>query len=327
MTRTGFAFEIDTFDILMPNVKPTKPETYLCTPVRVDPTQEYYIVGFEPNATMDVAHHMLLYGCTTPGQSEEIWNCGEMAASRMSSLKNASPCAKGSQVIYAWARDAPILNLPEGVAFKVGGNTQVQYLVLQVHYADVTSFQEGGKTDDSGVILHYTETPQPKAAGVFLLGTNGYIMPKSTEYMETACTINEPVILHPFAYRTHTHSLGRVVSGYRVRKGRNGKDSWTLIGKKNPMRPQMFYPVENEMTIIKGDTLAARCTMVSDRSRVTMIGSTNEDEMCNFYIMYWMDGVESLNQKYCFTMGPPFYYWGRGSPYMNNIPDKEASSI
>jgi peptidylglycine monooxygenase len=104
------------------------------------------LVGFEPNATMDVAHHMLLYGCTSPGSSEEVWNCGEMAAARSPGLKSASPCAKGSQVIYAWARDAPALDLPEGVAFKVGGGTQVQYLVLQVHYADVTSFVEGQLT-------------------------------------------------------------------------------------------------------------------------------------------------------------------------------------
>ena len=52
---------------------------------------------------------------------------------------------------------------------------------------------------------------QPKAAGVFLLGTNGFISPQSTEYMESACTINEPVILHPFAFRTHTHSLGKIL--------------------------------------------------------------------------------------------------------------------
>ena len=81
------------------------------------------------------------------------------------------------------------------------------------------------------------------------------------------------------------------------------------------MLPQMFYPAMNNMTITKGDTLAARCTMVSDRSRITSIGyeklktklinpkkdsrnqvnqlivncffyrSTNDDEMCNFYMM------------------------------------------
>jgi len=320
------AFERESFPIFMPEVTPQKPETYLCTPVRVDPTKRHYVVGFEPNATMDVAHHILMYGCTVPGRNEEVWNCGEMAAARQPGLKSASPCAKGSQVIYAWARDAPALDLPEGVAFEVGGDTAIQYIVLQVHYADVSSFA-GGNTDSSGVILHYTDTPQPKAAGVFLLGTNGWVPPLMTEYMEAACAINEDKVIHPFAFRTHTHTLGRVVSGYRVRRDHKGVDQWTLIGRKNPMKPQMFYPVANNMTIRRGDVLAARCTMVSNRKRITRIGPTNEDEMCNYYIMYWMDGPSPLHQKYCFTMGPPFYYWSRGRPWLNNIPDKEASSL
>jgi hypothetical protein len=47
------------------------------------------------------------------------------------------------------------------------------------------------------------------------------------------------------------------------------KNNWKLIGKKNPQLPQMFYPVDNGMTIRKGDTVAARCTMVNNRDRYT----------------------------------------------------------
>ena len=49
---------------------------------------------------------------------------------------------------------------------------------------------------------------QPKAAGVMLLGTGGFIFPKTTQYMETACDIEEDKVIHPFAFRTHTHALG-----------------------------------------------------------------------------------------------------------------------
>lgn len=48
----------------------------------------------------------------------------------------------------------------------------------------------------------------PRQAGVFLLGTSGVIPPNKIEHMETACTINEDKVIHPFAFRTHTHSLG-----------------------------------------------------------------------------------------------------------------------
>ncbi|XP_020290895.1 peptidylglycine alpha-hydroxylating monooxygenase [Pseudomyrmex gracilis] len=305
------------YALLMPNVRPNRPELYLCTPVRVDFTQSYYITGFEPNATMATAHHILVYGCIKPGSSKPVWDCGEMTSSL--SRDTASPCSKGSQIIYAWARDAPKLDLPNGVGFQVGGDSPIQYIVLQVHYAHIDRFKDGS-TDDSGVFLHYTTRRLNKLAGVILLGTGGFIPPRQTEHMETACLIKENKTIHPFAYRTHTHSLGKVVSGYVVKPNYE----WIEIGKRDPLTPQMFYPITNKVPITFGDRLAARCTMESTRNRPTYIGSTNEDEMCNLYVMYYVENDTPLTQKYCFTSGPPLYYWNQE---LVNIPDEEASSL
>lgn len=63
-----------------------------------------------------------------------------------------------SQIIYAWARDAPKLELPDGVGFKVGSSSPIKYIVLQVHYAHIEKFKDGS-TDDSGIFLHYTKQP------------------------------------------------------------------------------------------------------------------------------------------------------------------------
>jgi len=38
------------------------------------------------------------------------------------------------KIVYAWALDAPEKELPEGVGLRVGGDTDIQYLVLQLHY-------------------------------------------------------------------------------------------------------------------------------------------------------------------------------------------------
>merc|ERR1719391_811990 len=65
------------------------------------------------------------------------------------------------------------------------------------------------------------------------------------------------------------------------------------------------------MTLTGGDTIAARCTMVSYRDRMTWVGATAEDEMCNFYLMYWVDGQEKLNNERCVSVGPPVYSWDR----------------
>ncbi len=141
---------------------------------------------------------------------------------------------------------------------RVGGHSDIDFLVLQVHYASIDNIPADG--DDSGVILEFTQEEQPKVAGVLLLGTGGMASPHTTTFFETACEIEDPRDIHPFAFRVHTHSLGKVVSGYKV----HNRSNWELIGKRDPQKPQMFYPVnDSSMTITKGDVLAARCTMVS----------------------------------------------------------------
>ncbi|XP_076348405.1 peptidylglycine alpha-hydroxylating monooxygenase-like [Tachypleus tridentatus] len=170
------------FPMHMPDVQPTQKETYLCTAFKMPAQEHQYIVEFEPNATMHTAHHILIYGCSTPGfwatdDPRAVWDCGEMAGG-VSEYRRAPTCASGSQVIYAWARDAPKLTLPEGVGFKVGGSdTGIEYLVLQVHYANVDKFINGA-TDDSGVILSMlpgTTNKVNKRAAILLLGTGGII--------------------------------------------------------------------------------------------------------------------------------------------------------
>jgi len=317
------------FPLLMPKVTPSLAETYLCTPIRMDTEDTYYIVGFKPNATKMTAHHILIYGCEEPGDVSPTWNCGEMAVQEPG-LGSHPVCAKGAQVIYAWAMDAPALQLPEGVGFRVGGNTNIKYLVLQVHYASTDNIDPSG--DDSGVFLQYTEQEQPKTAGILLMGTGGSAPPHSTTYFETACQITDPRTIHPFAFRTHTHSLGKVVSGWKV-QNMIEFDSWKLIGKKDPQKPQMFYPVADpSLSLTKGDTVAARCTMVNDRDRTTHVGTTKQDEMCNFYIMYWVKGKAPMDLTTCFSRGPPTWSWGGWAGLhlgagLTNIPDIEASTL
>lgn len=184
-------------------------------------------------------------------------------------------------------------------------------------------------TDNSGITLSLLpgDTKEvTKRAGVLLLGTGGYIPSRREEHMETSCKIEQKVELHPFAFRTHTHKLGKVVSGWRINKD----DKWTLIGKHDPQKPQMFYPVDDKDLIIKeGETVAARCTMVNPHYNPVYIGATTDDEMCNFYMMYYVEGDRILENKYCFSSGPPYYYWARDSKIYDvpNEVDKAASEL
>jgi len=301
----------------MPDAIAKHVDDYLCTSYKMDEDKPTYITAFNPSASSEDAHHMLLYGCTEPGSDEKIWNCGEMASSSDSSAQNygtGPTCKSGSAIIYAWALDADKTELPKDVAFKVGGSTSIKYLVLQVHYANIDKFT-AGKTDRSGLILTTSPTPLPKTAGVMLLEAEGAMAPRSLEIFQVACEIDQDIVMHPFAFRTHAHKLGLVNSGYRVR-GEDDDQEWTEIGRRSPQLPQMFYPTKNDVTIKQGDYVAAACTMFNSRSHIVRIGSTGEDEMCNFYMMYWVEGDELLHDSVCASPGPPQYYF-RHNPYLN----------
>lgn len=43
-------------------------------------------------------------------------------------------------ILYAWAKDAPTLMLPDGVGFNIGPGSKIGYIVLQMHYGNVSTF-------------------------------------------------------------------------------------------------------------------------------------------------------------------------------------------
>uniref|UniRef100_A0A8C8JLT6 Peptidylglycine alpha-amidating monooxygenase n=1 Tax=Oncorhynchus tshawytscha TaxID=74940 RepID=A0A8C8JLT6_ONCTS len=214
-------------------------------------------MDFEPHASMDTAHHMLLYGCRTP-------------------VSTTNYCVKGTcedeaSIMYAWARNAPPTRLPPDVGFKVGGKSRITYFVLQIHYGDVHS------------------------SGLFICV---FLIPSTVTNADVACTYNSYPI-YPFAFRTHTHKLGQVVSGYRIRDGK-----WTLIGRQTPQLPQAFYPATKGINVKYGDTLAARCVFTGEgRTTKTYIGGTSDDEMCNFYMMYYMESRHAAPFQECMEDG------------------------
>jgi hypothetical protein len=38
--------------------------------------------------------------------------------------------------------------------------------------------------------------------------------------------------------------------------------------------------------------------------------------MCNFYMMYWVDGDKLLEDDVCTSPGPPNYYFGKDQVYL-----------
>ncbi|XP_035425953.1 peptidyl-glycine alpha-amidating monooxygenase isoform X3 [Cygnus atratus] len=289
-------------DIRMPGVTPKQSDTYLCMSVSLPVDDEAYVVDFKPHASMDTVHHMLLFGCNEPSSAENYWDCDE------------GTCKDKSNILYAWARNAPPTRLPKGVGFRVGGETGGKFFVLQVHYGDISAFRDKHK-DCSGVTLHLTHQKQPLIAGMYLMMSVSTVIPPGEKVVDAdiACHYKR-FPMHLFAYRVHTHRLGKVVSGYRVRNGQ-----WTLIGRQSPQLPQAFYPVEHPVDVSYDDILAARCVFSGEgRTTETHIGGTANDEMCNFYIMYYMEAKHAVSYMTCTQNANPEMF--RNIPQEANIP-------
>ncbi|XP_075597069.1 peptidyl-glycine alpha-amidating monooxygenase isoform X8 [Balearica regulorum gibbericeps] len=289
-------------DIRMPGVTPKQSDTYLCMSVPLPVDDEAYVVDFKPHASMDTVHHMLLFACNEPSSTENYWDCDE------------GTCKDKSNILYAWARNAPPTRLPKGVGFRVGGETGGRFFVLQVHYGDISAFRDKHK-DCSGVTLHMTHQKQPLIAGMYLMMSVNTVIPPGEKVVDAdiACHYKR-FPMHLFAYRVHTHKLGKVVSGYRVRNGQ-----WTLIGRQSPQLPQAFYPVEHPVDISYDDILAARCVFSGEgRTTETHIGGTANDEMCNFYIMYYMEAKYAVSYMTCTQNANPDMF--RNIPPEANIP-------
>lgn len=276
-------------------------------------------VGFQPNASATKVHHILIYGCSLPGKflrdtPNYVWACGEMnndsgaqQGAEPSPYEQSSVCGAGARqtILFGWALDAPAIELPPKVGFRIGGNSGISYLVLQVHYGNTQVFRtDPSITDNSGIHLHTVYGPDhgiTRMAGIYLLLSYGFV-PRGHSKHVMECLMSEEKVIHPFRFRTHTHKLGTKVAAYRKPVGNSMQ--MLLIGEHDPQQPQMFYPVEDaSMTIQQGDRVYAYCDYNNTRDHTVFIGATGNDEMCNFYMMYWTEG-ELLSQQDCAQYNP-----------------------
>ena len=204
--------------------RPSHVNQYLCTALNIADKSTKYITGFETVANATTAHHVNLLGCKTPAKDTAVFNCP-----RLKICGSDSPT-----LLYGWssihpdgsAKDDSKVVLPKDVGLPVSGSdTNIDWLVVQIHYKNIDSIPDVG--DNAGVLVQYTDIPQPKTAGMLRTMSNGNYPAMTTTYSEAACPLTEDLVIHPFRYDVHTHGLGTVVSGWKV----TSNMSWTLIGK------------------------------------------------------------------------------------------------
>ncbi len=153
----------DYLDVLMPGAVTTGPDVYLCTAVPVNRARTF-VTGFVPVASMNTAHHIILSSCSVPGveandlDSRPLWHCGHGVPEGQEDdalYPRGKVCQAAHRIVYAWARDADELTLPDNTGFEVGEDTEAKFIVLQVHYKN-----EMKSPDYSGVKFRVTDQVQ-----------------------------------------------------------------------------------------------------------------------------------------------------------------------
>ncbi len=62
------------------------------------------------------------------------------------------------------------------------------------------------------------------------------------------------------------------------------------------------------------------------RSEGVSVGPAADDEMCNFYLMYWVRGDRLPRRQFCWSAGPPLYTLADGVGFgagLVNVPEQE----
>ncbi len=175
-------------------------------------------------------------------------------------------CNGPSSIMYAWARDAPPTTLPADVGFELDEEKD-GFIVMQVHYKHKLP-----EKDMTGVRLMYTDAEPKNKAGIMLLLRGAFTIKPGIRnvHSDMNCKMRDEITM--FAFRTHAHSLGAVITGYSVRDG-----EFTEIARGDPQRPQTFYPMKTFHRTKKGDVIVARCTFDSTRTnKTTHIGEYKE---------------------------------------------------
>eukprot|EP00884_Botryococcus_braunii_P000484 jgi/Botrbrau1/10436/Bobra.0133s0043.1 len=282
--------EFHKVDALMPDYSVDHEEAYLCTAVPL-PDKPLKLVGIEPLSTQEVVHHMLLFGCEGIPSDAPVWDC-----------RGHSVCSNhDSHVLYGWAKNAAPMHVPKGVGFRVGPGSGTKVLVLQVHYT-----HKRPEGDRSGVRLKLTDAHLPFAAGMMMYAKYFELPPgKPSHIVPNKCCYHGFEPAHGFAFRVHTHALGRSVYLDRLAEG----GGMERLAEHSPQLPQGFTPLSG-VTFWPGDRLQQACDYnTTEMDHVVRAGSTHSDEMCNLYMMMWAEMPVYFN---CYDGPVSFQRYGPG---------------
>ncbi|CAF1944661.1 unnamed protein product [Rotaria magnacalcarata] len=288
---------LDYFDFQLHNYSvPPNETTYHCTVYKIParfPKRRHAVAHktiIDP-ANIDIVHHMLMYECNPSA----VFDDKSLPSGICDDLGEALiPCS--SNIATGWAVGGDYINeFPEVAGYPVGGDFEIKYYVIQMHYNNL--HQMSNRTDSSGMRFYLGNQLRQYDIGYLTLGQDSdataiAIPPHDDRlvidsYCPALVTQNiPPTGITVVAAFPHTHLQGRTV--------------WTKIVRNNKAVQYLFnadaytfnYQFQNRLpqpiTLYPGDELATRCIYsTTNKSDVTLGGEATRNEMCLHMFTYY----------------------------------------
>lgn len=286
--------DVQTLDVVAPNVIiPNQETTYWCFIHRLPKNMpKNHIVMYESVITPGneaIVHHMEVFEC-----SPDVREVPDYSGSCDDKMKpgKLNQCR---HVLAAWAMGAEAFYYPPDVGLPMGGPGSSRFLRLEVHYHNPLIIS--GRSDSSGIRLHYTTSLRSSDAGIMELGlvyTPIMAVPPKQQtfslsgFCTSKCTQTalSPKGIHIFASQLHTHLAGR---GVRTVLVRGGKELEIVQEDQHfSTHYQTIRVLRKIVNVLPGDVLITKCTYnTEDRSQPTVGGFGIMEEMCVNYIHYY----------------------------------------
>ncbi|KAL5500620.1 hypothetical protein EMCRGX_G012211 [Ephydatia muelleri] len=260
-------------------VIPAEPTTYWCTGFKLPSeiiTQKRYITQISPKIDGMYVHHMQLYQCLSLNETTDLG----MGYDCIKATKTIRSCRLGRPIIIAWAVGGNDFIYPNGIAFPIGGRSDEQYVVIELHYNNPS--MTSGVRDSSGFLITYTSIA-PTDPSFAVYGT-----------CDSTCTTTAipSTGINIFANMLHTHLVGRAVTFRHLRMNSSCGGLQELPPVDQNLQYDFDFQQTNVLTspvnVLPGDVLQVACTYnTTGVNNVTVGGLSTHDEMCMTFAVYY----------------------------------------
>ncbi|GIL49739.1 hypothetical protein Vafri_6017 [Volvox africanus] len=280
---SGGGADSHVWEVRMSNLSiPAQDTAYLCRDFEVPNSKtKVHITNWQ--AAVDnprQVHHMIIYACNArPVNPRSLYSCMAMDPSCVT-------------FYAAWAPGADSFETPPEAGIALGGDSGVNWLILQVHYTNLALAT--GLVDSSGFQLNVTTTLRQYDMGFLTLGSLDIAIPpgvanfsSTPNLCPSSCTKQMPRPVTMLMLGFHMHTMGRSI---RTQWFRNGQEL-PLLGERRAFSYNYqgaTYVDASRNQLMPGDELVTTCTWDSrGRTNTTLFGEKTANEMCFNLVVYY----------------------------------------